>query len=285
MSVRLTSPAYIRDLLKELNFKPGKSMGQNFLIDANILKIILDSAELNPEDSVLEIGPGLGVLTDGLTECVRRVVAIEKDVKLYAFLESRYSAKKNIELINADALDLPLNSILASGITKVVSNLPYSVGSRILVNIFKAHRKPQTIAVTLQTDVAERIAASPGGGQYGLMSVLAQRFYEVSIEKTVGPNCFMPRPRVDSALLVCKLRPKPLVEVLDDELFLRMVKMTFTHRRKIITNALRGAGFDTETATEALIDAGIDVQSRPAVLSVEDWGRLSDALTRKAPEQ
>lgn len=276
--MKLTSPNYVRDLLVNLDLKPGKSLGQNFLVDGNILKIILGHADISPDDFVLEIGPGLGVLTEAALERAEKVLAVEKDLKLYNHLEELFAGDERLDLLHSDALDLDLDATLGQGISKVVSNLPYSVASRILVEIFKSANKPQRIVVTLQTDVAERIAAPPDCKQYGLMAVLAQRFYEVEIVKKIGRNCFIPRPRVESALLLCKLRDQPLVSVADEEFFLRLVKMTFTHRRKMLVNALRGAGFNLEEIVRALCEATIDEQLRPAQLGITDWGNLSNAL-------
>lgn len=278
--MNLTSPKYVHRLLKQLDIQPGKSLGQNFLIDANILDIIMRNAELESESRVLEIGPGLGVLTEEMLGTVRGVVAIEKDQRLCDYLEDRYGDDERFDLICKDALDLDLDEVLSRGVDRFVANLPYSVASRIMVDVFKATHKPQRIAVTLQDDVAARIAAEPGSKQYGLMAILGQRFYEIEIAKHIGRNCFTPRPRVGSALLVCNLRPQPVMEVQDEEFFLRLVKMAFTHRRKMIVNALRGAGFELEDIVRALCEVGIDEMLRPTNLTVADWCRLSNALKR-----
>lgn len=278
ISGNLASPSTVKRLMGEIDFRPGKSMGQNFLIDRNILNIILDSAELRPRDWVLEIGPGLGVVSTALIERVDRVIAIEKDRKLHRFLEEHIGRSEKLELLHADALDLDLSAILGKGVTKLVSNLPYSVASRILVEVFKSESKPEIISATLQKDVAERISAPVGSGGYGLLAILAQRFYDLRIIKEIGPNCFLPRPRVGSVLLVCRRREAALGEVDEEAFFLRMVKMTFTHRRKMIVNALRGAGFDLEPIVRALCEVGIDERLRPAQISVADWCRLGNAL-------
>jgi 16S rRNA (adenine1518-N6/adenine1519-N6)-dimethyltransferase len=280
--MNLCSPNEVRRILDEIKLAPGKSMGQNFLIDANILRIIIERAELKSSDRVLEIGPGLGVLTQAMLPLVAGLTAIEKDRKLHHFLEESLAADANLDLICADALDVDLAALLAAGINKFVSNLPYSVGSRILFDVFSAARRPELVLATLQHDVAARIVAPVGDREYGLLAILAQRFYEVEIAKEIGANCFLPRPRVGSALLLCRRRAQPLVAVRDEAFFLRLVKMSFTHRRKVMGNSLRGAGFAATQIADALAQADIDPQLRPAQLAPVDWGRLADALFESA---
>jgi len=278
MQENLASPSNVRRLIREIGLRPGKSMGQNFLVDGNILRIILASADLQSQDRILEVGPGLGVVTTALLERCSHVLAVEKDRKLYEFLRASIGDDQRLELLHADALDLDISAILAGGIDKFVSNLPYSVASRILVEVFRSESKPETIAVTLQKDVAERICAVPGSGEYGLLAILAQLYYELRIAKEIGANCFLPRPRIGSALLVGRLRKSPLSPIEDEEFFLRVVKMSFTHRRKMIVNALRGAGFGLEETVRALCAVGIDERLRPAQIDIADWCRLSNAL-------
>lgn len=278
MSDNLDSPVNVRRVLDQIGLKPGKSMGQNFLVDGNILRIIIEQSELSARDRVLEVGPGLGVLTRALLNEVAGVVAIEKDRKLHSFLSDQYAECGQLELLCADALDVDLGAMFSAGINKMISNLPYSVASRILVDVFNAADRPERIVVTLQQDVAERICASVGEREYGLLAVLAQRYYQVQIAKEIGPNCFIPRPRVGSALLVCRRRDVRLSEGGDD-FFMRVVKMTFTHRRKVMKNALRGAGFQPPLIESALLRAEIDPDLRPAQLSPAEWMRLSQSLS------
>lgn len=278
MQENLASPSNVRRLIQEIGLRPGKSMGQNFLVDGNILAIILASADLRPQDRILEVGPGLGVVTTALLERCSHVLAVEKDRKLYEFLRASIGDDQRLELLHADALDLDISAILAGGVDKFVSNLPYSVASRILVEVFRAESRPDTIAVTLQKDVAERICAVPDSGEYGLLAILAQLHYDLRIAKEIGANCFLPRPRVGSALLVGQRRNSPLGHVEDENFFLRVVKTSFTHRRKMIVNALRGAGFEPEEVARALCAVGIDERLRPAQIEIADWCRLSNAL-------
>lgn len=285
MNSNLASPKVVRDMLAEHGLEPSKAMGQNFLVDGNILDIIVEKSGVNSEDEVLEIGPGLGVLTEKLLAKAWHVTAVEKDVRLFEMLKSRYDDNERLDLIRADALELDWNALFVGGIDRVVANLPYSVASRILVDLFGCECKPEVIAVTLQSDVAERIVADAGSKQYGLLSILAQRVYEVELAKKIGRNCFFPRPGIDSALLLCRLRSAPLVEIEDESFFRRAVKMTFTHRRKMLVNALRGAGFGLEDVVRSLCELGIDERLRPAQLSPEQWGMLSNLLLTSSSAQ
>ena len=267
--MKLTSPKDVTELLASLKFRPSKTLGQNFLVDGNILRIMLDTAEIGPEDQVLEIGPGLGVLTEGLLARAKRVVAIELDKRLYAYLRERFAGEKNLELIPGDALDADFNALMKSGINKVASNLPYGAGSRILVELFESNPAPVRMSVTVQHEVADRLAAQPGTKKYGLLSVLAQLDYEVEIRKIVAASCFYPAPQVKSAIVSLRRRPVPR-ELRDRAVFKDLVKKAFSQRRKQIGTILRGANFE---------NAGINPASRPEELYVEDWCRLADEVT------
>ena len=276
--MNLCSPNYVRQVLSEIDFSPGKSMGQNFLVDANILQLIAKHADIGPDDQVVEVGPGLGTLTEALVAKAERVIAIEKDRKLHSFLEDRFAQVANLELRNADALQTDWQEIASGGARKFVSNLPYSVASRILVDIFRMSPKLDRIVVMLQSDVAARMVAECGGRERGLMSVLAQRCYRVDLVKHVGPNCFIPRPRVGSSIVVCRVRERPLADVDDEDFFLRIVKMTFTHRRKTIPNALRGAGLGRDQVANVMERLKIEPLLRPENLTVEQWASISESL-------
>ncbi len=165
-------PSEVRRLLAELNVNPSKALGQNFLVDGNVLAIILDIIETAPDDEILEIGPGLGALTEPMARIARRVVAVEKDRRLYAWLENRFSEIANLEFIRGDILRTDHEALLRSGINKVVSNLPYAVGSAILVNFLNADKPPERMILTMQLEVAERLVAIPGDLAFGLLSLL-----------------------------------------------------------------------------------------------------------------
>lgn len=279
--MKMCTPSYVRRVLNDINFSPGKSMGQNFLIDANILELIIKHAAITSSDQVVEVGPGLGALTEALAARAERVVALEKDRKLHDFLQQRFGQVPNLELLQGDAVQTDWDELARGGVRKFVSNLPYSVASRILVDVFRMRRKMDAIVVMLQSDVATRIVAPCDSRERGLLSVLAQRCYRVELVKQVGPNCFIPRPRVGSSIVVCRRLERPLAEVEDETAFLRTVKMTFTHRRKTISNALRGAGLDKDQVAGVMQRLKIEPLLRPENLTVEQWASISQLLLHK----
>ena len=280
--LKLTSPAQVRTVLAELDIQPRKEWGQNFLIDANIRNMIVEIAALGADDVVLEIGAGLGVLTEVMLVRAARVVAVEKDRRLAAHLAERFGWSPRLQLISGDFMDLDAATLLNQGISKVVGNLPYSVGSRMLVNLFFASTPPAQIVVTVQLEVAERLAAGPGDSPRGLLSVWAQLAYEVRVRKTVSATCFYPRPDVQSAIVQMTRRPAPVADLSDRGLYYDVTREAFRYRRKQLTTILaRAPGRLRRPADQAageLQGLGIDPRSRPEDLTVEDWCRLAGRL-------
>lgn len=277
-----TRPSEVRDLLKELNFRPLKSLGQNFLIDANILAIMLDTAVITPQDQILEVGTGLGVLMEPMAAKAQRVVTVEKDRRLCDFLKQRQQQFRNVELICADMLRLDHNALLASGINKVVANLPYSVGSAILVNFLQAKALPQRMVLTLQLEVARRLAARPGHADFGLLSLWSQLIYDVSIRKIVSPSCFYPSPAVRSAI-ICMVRREPVkLDPAERDFFFALTKCVFTQRRKQLGRVLRTVpakwNLSRERIAAVFQDLDLDLKARPESLSVIQWRQLAQAL-------
>lgn len=268
--MRLTSPTDVRTLLADLDFKPSRILGQNFLIDGNILDILVGLADLVPTDRVLEIGPGLGVLTGPLLERAAAVTAIEKDDVLYEHLRQRIGDRATLHLIHADALEVDLRGLLAGGINKVVANLPYSVGSRLLVELAQAPQRPERMVVTVQREVADRIVAGPGSHDFGVLSVFLQLDYEPFLRKRVSRSCFFPPPQVESALVELRRRPARVADLHSEETFFQTVKNCFAHRRKQLGAILRNP--------EAVAKAGLNPQQRPETLGLADWIRLANAL-------
>ncbi len=273
----LTSPSAVKAALQDLQMVPGKSMGQNFLIDRNILNIFVELAELKKSDSVLEVGPGLGTVTRELISRAGRVTAIEKDKRLCDFLRRTVGDCPGFELIEGDALDADLEGLLAGGCNKLISNLPYSCGTRILVQVMTAPARPELIVVTVQRDVAERMASGPSRKDYGLLSVCTQIFYEVALERVISHGCFHPRPRVDSAIVRLRRRPEPLTGDLPPEFILSMLHEFFSKRRKqlgtLLSQIMRGV--ETEPL---LVELGLDHKMRPENLSPEQWAGLLKAM-------
>jgi len=279
----LTSPAQVRQLLRELGVRPNRKLGQHFLIDANILRIIVATAALQPSDEVLEVGPGLGVLTEPLLRKAARVLAVEKDSRLHAYLRERFAEAPNLELRRADVLDIALGAIVSGGIGKVVSNLPYAVGTRALLELIELPVPPRQMVVTVQQDVGERLAAPPGGKAYGALSVLAQAVYRVVRVRNVSPSCFFPKPEVTSALLHLALKPDRVTDSGEQRRFRALVKYAFQHRRKQLVSVLQRAPPSVlpggTSVPAGLRMAGIPSRQRPEQLSSAEWQRLAQALT------
>ena len=271
--MKLTRPSDVRALLATMNFHPSRRLGQNFLIDVNILHILLDAAELTHKDAVLEIGPGLGVLTEGLLNRAGRVVAVEKDGRLFQWLENKFVDFPNLGIIHADVLAVDLPALLAQGLNKCVANLPYSIASRFLVDLLGTECAPERIVVTVQLEVAERFAAKPSTHDYGLISVLAQLDYEVSIHKRISPTCFWPPPEVTSAILLMVRRTAPLAPVHNRTALLDLLKLCFSKRRKQLGTILRGQFADVEKTLSKL---KIPPAARPENLAPADWARLGN---------
>jgi 16S rRNA (adenine1518-N6/adenine1519-N6)-dimethyltransferase len=252
-----------------------KLLGQHFLIDQNIARKIVQVAEIRPEETVLEIGSGRGVLTRLLIPRVKRLIAIELDRNLYHGLEKEFDGASGLSLVHADALEYPYESI--EGPFKVVSNLPYSITTPLLFRLLELGAKISGMTLMIQKEVADRIIAKPGSKTYGPLSVAVQLYADPKIRFTVGPTCFLPRPRVASAVIQLH-RPARLRVPVDETFFLKTVKAAFGHRRKTLQNSLRDAGLESDTIRQALDSSGIVSTRRAETLSLEEFGRLSNIL-------
>lgn len=272
---KLTRPSDVAALLQARGIRPNRVMGQNFLIDGNILRILLDAAELGPSETVLEVGPGLGVLTGPMLAMAGKVIAIEKDAGLHAYLADQFPGHPKLELIHADAMDVCLPDLLERGITRFVSNLPYAIGSRILIDLFEQPRGPALYVVTVQKEVADRLAARAGSDDYGLLGILAQLDHDVRVHKVISPTCFFPPPQIKSAIVVIRRRPIERTDIRDRAKFKSLVKLAFSRRRKQLATILHGFAPDPEAALAA---AGIDKRERPENVAIEGWARLAGAL-------
>lgn len=268
--VKPTRPTEVRALLERLDFKPSRILGQNFLIDGNILRIMLDAAALTPADAVLEVGPGLGVLTGPLLERAGRVIAIEKDDTLHEHLRTAFRDAPNLTLLHADALDVDLAGWLAGGVNKVVANLPYSVGTRIVVDLCHAPTPPERMVVTVQREVAERMVARPDTKDFGVLSVFAQADYTATLHKTIARTCFFPVPQVESAIVLMVRTPRA-VPPRDARAFRTLVKNCFAQRRKQIGSLIRDH--------DAIARAHLDPKQRPETISVDGWIALANECT------
>jgi len=263
-----------RRLLRRFDLQARKELGQHFLIDEEVLKRIVASAELSAGDVVLEIGPGLGVLTRELAKKAGRVIAIELDNKLAAVLKETLASFNNVAIVNADILDLdPVQLIPAPTGYKVVANLPYYIASAVLRRFLEASLKPKTMVVMVQKEVAEAIVAEPG--QMSLLSVSVQFYGQPEIIDYVPAHCFYPPPEVDSAILRIDLYPQSALAVADEKSFFKLVRAGFTASRKQLVNSLaQGLDMPKTEVLSLLAKANIIPQRRAETLTLEEWGVL-----------
>ena len=280
--MNLTAPSEVKALLDQLDLRPSKILGQNFLIDANILRILLAAAELRQSDQVLEVGPGLGVVTEWLERWAGRVVAIEKDRRLFEHLKDRFAKSDRVELIHADVLDVDLAKLLAGGINKMVANLPYSIASRLLVTLIQSPQPPERMVITVQKEVAHRLNAKPETKDYGLLSILTQLRYDVVIEKDVRPTCFLPAPEVHSSIVNLRLLEQPPT-VADVDQLTALLKLAFSRRRKQLHTVL-ASEFHADgraIADRMLAGIGVRAEARPENVLPAEWAAFSNALVRE----
>ena len=273
----------IRQTVADLHVRPSKALGQNFLIDANIVRIILEAADLSRQDTVLEIGTGLGVLTIPLIERVGRVVAVERDRRFVDFLQEKIGKVKNFRMIPADArrLDFRTRLGLKNLRYKLVSNLPFSVGTHLLLRLVEEGPHPHKIVVTVQHEVAQRLAAAPGSKNYGAATILAQLFYGVHIVHKVSPTCFWPVPEVESAVVVMDWFPHPHLKKGRANKVLRLVRSGFGQRRKMLKGRLLALGFRSSDLEDAMQCADIAPTARAEEVSLDQWITLADELPDK----
>ncbi|MDD6120130.1 MAG: 16S rRNA (adenine(1518)-N(6)/adenine(1519)-N(6))-dimethyltransferase RsmA [Selenomonadaceae bacterium] len=264
-------------ILKAFGLHMSKKLGQNFLIDAGIVRGIVAAAEVKEGDRVLEIGPGIGTLTQGLAETGATVKAVELDKKLPAVLKETLKAYPNVEIIPGDILKVNIPEIMGPGPFKVAANLPYYITTPILMALLERHLPITTMVTMVQKEVAERMIARAGSRTYGALSVAVQYYTEPEIVLDVPPRSFIPAPEVDSVVIACRVRETPAVQVQDEKLFFRVVKAAFGQRRKTLANALRG-GCPKEQVRDAMEQAGIDPMRRGETLELAEFGRLADAF-------
>ena len=276
----VADPRALRDVLRRHGVRAATSLGQRFLVDRGVLGAIVDAAELTSDDEVLEIGPGPGVLTAALASKVRSVTAIEVDPRMVALLDETLADHQNVRVVQADALKIDLLGIAGRPITRIVANLPYQITTPLLERFLADDRRPPLVVVLVQKEVARRMTASGRAvRERGYLSVFTQSFAEPRIVRRVPARAFRPPPRVDSAVVALRTRPRPAFAPLDQESFLQLVSDAFRHRRKQLRSALgHEAGLDRERATSILSAAGISPERRPETLSVDEWVTLARAI-------
>ncbi len=282
----LIDPKETIEILNKYKFVFQKRFGQNFLIDQHVLDKIINAAEIGPDDFVVEIGPGIGTMTQFLCERAREVVAVEIDKNLIPILkEDTLKAYDNLTIINDDILKLDLNKLVNEKNNgkkiKVVANLPYYITTPIIMQLFEEHIPIDNITVMVQTEVAERMQAGPGTKDYGALSLAVQYYADPYIAAYVPQNCFMPRPNVQSAVIRLKLHEDKPVKVKDDRLMFSLIRASFNHRRKTLVNGLTadlGNQYTKDRILEALKKCGFKETVRGEELTLEKFAELSEAL-------
>ena len=285
----LSSPAVVNRIRDRYDLKPSKSLGQNFITDGNIVSKIVDGAGITEEDLVIEIGPGIGVLTSVLAERAAFVAAVELDKRLIPVLEETLMEYSNVRVINADILKTDLHQLvrtcreegLFTGKVRVIGNLPYYITTPIIMKLLEEQVPADSITVMMQKEVADRIRSAPGSRTYGAISVAVQYYCRVEKVTDVPKEAFIPRPKVASTVL--NLEPlEEKIEVADEKMFLRCVKAGFAQRRKTLLNSLSaGGGMDKDRVRKILEAAGIDPGRRAETLTVEEFGRIANGISNE----
>jgi 16S rRNA (adenine1518-N6/adenine1519-N6)-dimethyltransferase len=279
---QLATPEGTRAILREYGIRPAKRWGQHFLVSRRALERILDTASLSTSDSVLEAGAGIGTLTLGLAERAGWVTAVEVDQRLLPALEETAGARPNVRIVSGDILALGPAGLFSgpkNAPRKFVANLPYNIAAAVLTRLLERPLEFTILVVTVQREVAERLAAPPGGREYGILSIAIQYRAVPRILARIPPGAFLPRPAVDSALVELRPRPRPAVDVADESVFFRVVNAGFGQRRKTLHNALAaGLGLRKGVVEDACEEADVDPRARAETLDLEAFGRLAQAL-------
>lgn len=282
---KLGIPQNTIEVLQKYGFRFQKKYGQNFLIDTRVLERIIAAAEITKEDCVLEIGPGIGTMTQYLAEAAGEVVAVEIDAALIPILEDTLSAYDNVTVIHGDILKVDVNDIVrkknAGRPVKVVANLPYYITTPIIMGLFEQHVPLQSITVMVQKEVADRMQVGPGTKDYGALSLAVQYYARPEIVANVPPNCFIPRPNVGSAVIRLTRYEEPPVQVADEGKLFALIRAAFNQRRKTLVNSLNNAAglqLDKERVAGALEQMGLPATVRGEALTLEQFAQLSDLL-------
>lgn len=284
----LGNPQNTIAVLQKYHFNFQKKYGQNFLIDSRVLERIIDAAQITPEDFVLEIGPGIGTMTQYLCEHAREVAAVEIDKNLIPILQDTLKEYKNVEVINEDILKVDIRTLAeeknGGKPIKVVANLPYYITTPIIMGLFESHVPIDSITVMVQKEVADRMQVGPGTKDYGALSLAVQYYAKPQIVANVPPNCFMPRPNVGSAVIRLTRHTEVPVEVLDEKLMFRIIRASFNQRRKTLVNGLTNAPdipLSKEEIQNSLAELGVESNIRGEILTLEQFARLSNIIKKK----
>jgi len=284
----LGTPLATKAVLEKHHFTLQKKYGQNFLIDGNILEKIVTEAGITDKDFVLEIGPGIGTMTQYLCEAAREVVAVEIDRFLIPVLEDTLRSYDNVTVINSDILKLDLNAFIQEknngNPVKIVANLPYYITTPIVMELFESHAPIESITIMIQKEVADRMQVGPGTKDYGALSLAVQYYAKPQIVAVVPPSCFMPRPNVASAVIRLDRYIDPPVKVEDEKLFFQIIRASFNQRRKTLVNGLMNGmnlGYTKEELGEILLSIGWKENIRGEALTIEEFAQLSNIISRR----
>ena len=287
---RLGTPTGTIEVLHKYNFNFQKKFGQNFLIEPGVLETIVEAAEIGEEDCVLEIGPGIGTMTQYLAEQAGEVIAVEIDKALIPILKDTLSAYTNVTVINADILKLDVEELVreknGGKPVKVVANLPYYITTPIIMQLFESHVPLESITIMVQTEVAQRMQVGPGTKDYGALSLAVQYYSRPEIVTHVPPSCFIPRPNVGSTVIRLNRYEKPPVETADEEFMFRLIRASFNQRRKTLVNGLSnasGLNLTKEEVTDALEKMGLPATIRGETFTLEQFARLGSLLYKGGP--
>ena len=273
----IASPEVVHYICKRFDIKMSKKLGQNFLIKRGIVDEIIHAAELTPGEPVLEVGPGIGTLTQGLAQSGADVTAIELDRRLLEVLDTTLASYDNVRIVHGDVLKLDVATIMNHKPFKVVANLPYYITTPIIMSLLESKLPIERLVVMVQKEVALRMVAKPGTKDYGALSVAVQYYTEPDIVLDVPPKSFLPAPAVTSSVIRCVLRDKPPVDVIDEKLFFRVVKAGFAQRRKTFSNTMKTTGLSRDRIEELLAKANIDGQRRGETFTLQEFADIANA--------
>lgn len=281
----LGNPKNTIEVLQKYGFNFQKKFGQNFLINTGILEEIIEAAEITKDDFVLEIGPGIGTMTQYLCENAREVVAVEIDKNLIPILADTLSAYDNVEVINDDILKVDIKALAeeknAGKPIKVVANLPYYITTPIIMGLFESHVPIDSITIMVQKEVADRMQEGPGSKEYGALSLAVQYYAEPEIVVNVPPSCFMPQPKVGSAVIRLTRHEQPPVDVENEKLMFQLIRASFNQRRKTLANGLNnfpGLNVSKEVIQQCIEELGVPVTVRGEALSLDQFAKLSNII-------
>ena len=284
----LGNPQNTVAVLQKYNFNFQKKFGQNFLINTSVLEDIISEADVTEDDMVLEIGPGIGTMTQYLCEAARQVIAVEIDTNLIPILQDTLSEYDNVKVINEDILKVDINALANEYNNgkpiKVVANLPYYITTPIIMGLFESHVPIDSITIMVQKEVADRMQEGPGSKEYGALSLAVQYYSTPEIVVNVPPSCFMPQPKVGSAVIKLTRHEKPPVDVDDEKLMFKLIRASFNQRRNTLENGLNNFGgfnLSKEMIQESIEELGVPVNVRGEALSLEQFAKLSNIIGSK----